>query len=137
METVLKTVLVFMASVGSNPTPSATAISDGFLFVPQRAPTRHCYHSASPHGITRENEGGQSMKLCVKKIYCPNCRQAVMGQEPPFNGPYRILCSKCGQSICISNGIYWRWTGEGEATPASETERAPAGKAKKTKASKK
>jgi hypothetical protein len=53
METVLKTVLVFMASVGSNPTPSATAISDGFLVVPQRAPTRHCYHSASPHGITK------------------------------------------------------------------------------------
>jgi len=64
------------------------------------------------------------MKLCIKKIYCPNCRQAVMGQEPPFDGPYRILCSKCGQSICISNGIYWRWTGEGEATPAKETESA-------------
>ena len=38
METVLKTVLVFMASVGSNPTPSATAISNGFLVFPQRAP---------------------------------------------------------------------------------------------------
>ena len=34
METVLKTVLVFMASVGSNPTPSATMISDGFLIGP-------------------------------------------------------------------------------------------------------
>jgi hypothetical protein len=73
------------------------------------------------------------MKLCIKKIYCPHCRQTVMGQEPPYNGPYRILCSKCGQSICISNGIYWLWTGEGEATPARETESAPAGKAKKTR----
>jgi hypothetical protein len=76
------------------------------------------------------------MKLCIKKIYCPNCKKAVMGQEPPYNGPYRILCSKCGQSICISNGIYWLWTPEGEATPARETEAKPAGKAKKAKASK-
>ncbi|MBN2098447.1 MAG: hypothetical protein JW753_02500 [Dehalococcoidia bacterium] len=77
------------------------------------------------------------MKLCIKKIYCPHCRQAVMGQEPPYNGPYRILCSKCGQSICISNGIYWSWTAEGEVTPARETERSSAGKAKKAKVSKK
>ena len=51
METVLKTVLVLVASVGSNPTPSATGISNGFLVIPQRAPTRGCYHSVSPHGI--------------------------------------------------------------------------------------
>jgi hypothetical protein len=38
METVLKTVLVLMASVGSNPTPSATGISNGFLVIFQRAP---------------------------------------------------------------------------------------------------
>ncbi len=76
------------------------------------------------------------MKLCVKKIYCPNCKKAVMGQEPPYNGPYRILCSKCGQSICISNGIYWLWTPEGEATPAREPEGKPVAKAKKAKASK-
>jgi len=103
----------------------------------QRTPTLGRYHSASLHGITRDNEGGQSMKLCIKKIYCPNCRQAVMGQEPPYNGPYRILCSKCGQSICISNGIYWRWTVEDEATPAAETESASPRKAKKTKVAKK
>jgi len=73
------------------------------------------------------------MKLCIKKIYCPKCRKAVKGVEPPYNGPYRVLCSKCGRSICISNGIYWRWTGQDEATPASETESKPAGKAKKTR----
>jgi hypothetical protein len=77
------------------------------------------------------------MKLCIKKIYCPHCRQAVMGQEPPYNGPYRILCSKCGQSICISNGIYWSWTAEGEVTPAREAKSASAGKARKAKVSKK
>ena len=77
------------------------------------------------------------MKLCIKKIYCSHCRQAVMGQEPPYNGPYRILCSKCGQPICTSNGIYWHWTGENEATTPAETEGAPAEKAKRTKAPKK
>lgn len=76
------------------------------------------------------------MKLCIKKIYCPNCRQAVKGVEPPYNGPYRVLCSKCGQAICVSNGIYWRRALEGESTPASETEGGSAGKAKKTRVSK-
>jgi uncharacterized Zn finger protein (UPF0148 family) len=79
------------------------------------------------------------MKLCIKKIYCPHCKQAVIGKEPPYDGPYRIFCPKCGQSICISNGIYWLWTPEGEATPAKEPEAASAGKAgkaKKAKASK-
>jgi len=76
------------------------------------------------------------MKLCIKKIYCPHCKRAVIGKEPPYDGPYRIFCPKCGQSICISNGIYWLWTTEGEATPAKEPVGASAGKAKKAKASK-
>ena len=61
------------------------------------------------------------MKLCVKKIYCSNCRRAVtavepLGQQPP----YRILCSKCGMTICVSNGIYWRRGVPGEAAPTRE-----------------
>ncbi len=76
------------------------------------------------------------MKLCIKKIYCPHCKQAVIGKEPPYDGPYRIYCPKCGQSICISNGIYWLWSPEGEAAPAKEPVGASAGKAKKAKASK-
>ena len=76
------------------------------------------------------------MKLCIKKIYCPKCRQAVKCVEPPYNGPYRVLCSKCGHAICVSNGIYWRRGYEGESKPVGETERASAGKAKKAKASK-
>ena len=75
------------------------------------------------------------MKLCFKKIYCPHCRRAVMGQEPPYDGPYRVFCSKCGRSICISNGIYWVFTRKGEAAPTREPAGASAGKAKKAKAS--
>ena len=73
------------------------------------------------------------MKLCIKKIYCPKCRKAVKGVEPPHDGPYRILCSKCGFAICVSNGIYWRRGLESESRPASEAEGKPAGKAKKTR----
>ena len=76
------------------------------------------------------------MKLCIKKIYCPKCRQAVKGVEQTGNGRCLILCSKCGQAICVSNGIYWRRALEGESTPASEAKGKPAGKAKKAKASK-
>ena len=76
------------------------------------------------------------MKLCIKKIYCPHCRQTVKGVEPPYNGPWRVLCSKCGQAICVSNGIYWRPCQEGESAPVPETEAAPAAKAKKTRVSK-
>ena len=57
METVLKTVLVFMASVGSNPTPSAKTISNGFLVFAQHAANPVRYHSASPRGITRVKRG--------------------------------------------------------------------------------
>ncbi len=75
------------------------------------------------------------MKLCIKKIYCPHCRQAVKGVEPPYNGPWRVLCSKCGQAICVSNGIYWRQAQEGETMPGKDTDGRFAGKAKKTKLS--
>lgn len=77
------------------------------------------------------------MKLCIKKIYCPKCREAVRGVEPPYDGPYRILCSKCGQAICVSNGIYWRRGEDGESTPGQETEGGSAGKAKKKSLAKK
>ena len=73
------------------------------------------------------------MKLLIKKIYCPKCRQAVKGQEQSSNGQCRVLCSKCGQTICISNGIYWRQPQAGEPTPSGESQGRSAGKAKKTK----
>jgi hypothetical protein len=73
------------------------------------------------------------MKLCVKKIYCPHCRQAVKGVEPPYTGPCRVLCSKCGQAICVSNGTFWRPGQAGESIPVTETKGGSAGKAKKTK----
>lgn len=76
------------------------------------------------------------MKLCIKKIYCPNCRQAVKGVEPPYDGPYRILCSQCGLAICVSNGIYWRRGQEGESAPVSQPASASPKKMKKAKASK-
>ena len=60
------------------------------------------------------------MKLCVKKIYCSNCRRAVTAAEPPAGPPYRVLCSKCGMTICVSNGIYWRRGVPGETAPARE-----------------
>ena len=76
------------------------------------------------------------MKLCVRKIYCPNCREAVRGVEPHYDGPYRVLCSKCGHAICVSNGIYWLWGQEGESTPGREPEGGLSGKGKKTSRSK-
>jgi hypothetical protein len=76
------------------------------------------------------------MKICIKKIFCTNCRQLVKGQEQSGNGQYRVLCSECGKTICISNGIYWRRAQEGESTPNRETEGGSAAKGKKTRLSK-
>ncbi|MCX5999463.1 MAG: hypothetical protein NTU41_07685 [Chloroflexi bacterium] len=73
------------------------------------------------------------MKLCIKKIFCPNCRQSVKGQEQGNNGQYRVLCSKCGKAICITNGMYWRRAKEGESTLGMDTEGGSAGKGKKTR----
>jgi transcription initiation factor TFIIIB Brf1 subunit/transcription initiation factor TFIIB len=75
------------------------------------------------------------MKLCIKKIYCPYCRQAVSAQEQSSNGQDRIVCSKCGQAICIGNGIYWRQAQEGETMSSKDADGRFAGKAKKTKLS--
>ncbi len=66
------------------------------------------------------------MRLCIKKIYCSTCRRPVAAVEPPGDPPYRILCSKCGMTICVSNGIYWRRGVPGEAAPAREPSSAPA-----------
>ena len=66
------------------------------------------------------------MRLCIKKIYCSTCRRPVAAVEPPGDPPYRILCSKCGMTICVSNGIYWRRGVPGEAAPAKEPSSAPA-----------
>jgi hypothetical protein len=76
------------------------------------------------------------MKLCIKKIYCPRCRVPVRGVEPHYDGPYRILCSKCGHAICVSNGSYWRRGQEGESAPVREGEGGSAGKSRKATASK-
>ncbi|MDM8000405.1 MAG: hypothetical protein QUS33_10500 [Dehalococcoidia bacterium] len=66
------------------------------------------------------------MRLCVKKIYCRHCKRAVRGQEQLQNGLLRIVCSRCGRSICTSNGIYWLWTQDTEEPPAPPPREAPA-----------
>ena len=66
------------------------------------------------------------MRLCVKKIYCSNCRRLVTAVEPPPMPPYRVLCSKCGMTITVSNGVFWRRGVPGEAVPAREPVAAPA-----------
>lgn len=70
------------------------------------------------------------MKLCVKKVYCPQCKQSVRAREESGNGQDRISCSKCDQIIYIGNGVYWRRAlPEGEAKPVKEAEQSPPAKA--------
>ena len=60
------------------------------------------------------------MKLCVKKIYCPTCKQAVRAREQYGNGQDWISCSKCGRTIRVGNGIYWRAATGSEIVPGSQ-----------------
>ncbi len=49
------------------------------------------------------------MKLAIKKIYCPNCARLVNGREQQTNGSAKILCSRCGKTIWVKEGLKWRY----------------------------
>lgn len=48
------------------------------------------------------------MKICVKKIYCSNCRRLVRCREQATNGAVQVICSRCGKLLRIWNGITWQ-----------------------------
>jgi len=52
------------------------------------------------------------VKLCVKRIYCPGCQKLVRGREETVNGRIRILCVRCGRTICLRDGVSWRYAGK-------------------------
>ncbi len=49
------------------------------------------------------------MKLCVKKLYCPNCKKLVRGEERVNNGTTRIFCRRCGMPLWMLEGVTWRY----------------------------
>jgi len=52
------------------------------------------------------------MKLCVKKIYCPDCRRLVRGREETITGnTRRVFCARCGKALWLWDGITWKYTG--------------------------
>jgi hypothetical protein len=52
------------------------------------------------------------MKLCVKRIYCPDCRRLARGREETVDGKtHRILCGRCGRPIWLWDGLTWKYTG--------------------------
>ena len=49
------------------------------------------------------------MKLCVKKIYCADCRRLVNGRETQMeDGNTRVSCPRCGKPLYDWNGVTWR-----------------------------
>jgi hypothetical protein len=53
------------------------------------------------------------MKLCTKRIYCPDCRRLVRGREETINSnTHRVLCGRCGRPLWFWNGITWRYLGK-------------------------
>ncbi|MCX8126180.1 MAG: hypothetical protein N3E40_03435 [Dehalococcoidia bacterium] len=68
------------------------------------------------------------MKLCVKRIYCVNCRRLVKCREEPVNGRINIVCSRCGSVIWVKNPVTWRYAAVNEAreTDSGEAEAAQA-----------
>ncbi len=48
------------------------------------------------------------MKLMVKKIFCPSCRELVNGQEQKVNGHIRVLCPKCKRLLRFWDGVAWK-----------------------------
>jgi hypothetical protein len=59
------------------------------------------------------------MKLCVKKIYCPDCRKLVKGREEKRNGGIHLSCPRCKRLIWIHDGLSWRYVKQGISRPAS------------------
>lgn len=53
------------------------------------------------------------MKLCVKKVYCPNCSQLVKGQESRDNTTVSIICPKCTNTVWIRDGNTWKYSKSG------------------------
>ncbi len=48
------------------------------------------------------------MKVCVKKIQCPNCQRRIKCHEQKTNGLVNIVCPACGKAIYAWNGISWK-----------------------------
>lgn len=59
------------------------------------------------------------MKLCVKRIYCPDCRKLVKCHEKPADGRINIVCASCGGVIWIKNPVTWRYAAAGKTAEGS------------------
>ena len=49
------------------------------------------------------------MKLCSKKVYCPQCQRLVKGREQLTNADVSIVCPRCGLAIWIRDNFNWRY----------------------------
>lgn len=52
------------------------------------------------------------MKVCVKKIRCPNCERMIKCEEQPANGNIRVVCPSCKKLLYTWNGVSWKFEGK-------------------------
>ena len=48
------------------------------------------------------------MKMCVKKVFCPNCQKLMACREQKVDGQSQVLCFKCGRQLRLWTGTSWR-----------------------------
>ena len=53
-------------------------------------------------------KSGEIMKMCIKKLYCGNCKKLVSGSEQKVSGATQVICCTCKQPLWLSNGGGWK-----------------------------
>lgn len=54
------------------------------------------------------------MKLCVKRVFCPNCQRLVSCKEETSKGVVKVLCTRCEKLVWTHDELKWKYARKSE-----------------------